>query len=133
MDDAGAVRPFERMRRLEEVVHDLAGGERFAPRQHALQILAAEQVHHQKRCLRLRVDSCVGHPDDVVTLERTGDLGLALEARAEPLILEEAREHHLERPVGVRPLVEDLVDRAHSARLDAADDPVTIVEHLPRP
>ena len=64
----------------------------------------------------------------VHTLDAARLYRLALEAAAQPDVPQHVGQHDLERAMPVGALVLDLVDRAHPARRDAAEDPVTPVE-----
>src|SRR5262249_33442358 len=131
VDDARRVRLVERARGLVEVEHHLALRERLAPLEQAAEILAAEQVHHDERRAGALVHARVERADDVIALDAAGHARLEREARAQPLVLEEVREHHLEGAGAGRLLVEDLVDGAHAALFDATDNPITSLKERP--
>jgi len=96
-----------------------------------LQILPAEQLHHQERRPGLLVDAGVEGLDDVLALDRRRDPRLQLEALAGARRGDHRREHDLEGASLLRREVLALVHRAHAPRGEAAEDAVTALEDRP--
>ena len=75
----------------------------------------SEQLHREVGHLGLVVDAGVQHLDDVLALDGRRHRGLALEPFAEARLVEQVREHHLERAAPQVAPIDDLVDGAHPA------------------
>ena len=122
------VRPVERQRHLGEERHGRLGGERPAALEDGVEIVAAQQLHHQEGGARRLVDPGVEGLDDVLALDLGGHPRLELEAGAQVGPGDDLRQHHLERATLPGGEVYALVDRPHPAGLEAADDLVPTVE-----
>jgi len=106
---------IERQRRLPEQLDHLVGRQGAAPREGRAEVFAPEEVHHDERRTRLRVDVGVERLHDVLALDLRRDGRLELEARPQIGVRHEARQHDLERAAPARLPVEDLVHGAHTA------------------
>src|SRR5262249_27495861 len=122
MNDAGSVRLVERARDLTEQLDHLGGVEPLPLTKDGGEILAAQKLHHEEGRARLAVDAGVERLDDVLALDVGGDRSLQAKARLHLAVRDDARKHDLERAPPSRLAVGDLVDRPHSAGLQAADD-----------
>jgi hypothetical protein len=128
VNDARCVHAIDRARSLDEEHHDVGRGHRSA-RDDLAEILAAEQLHHEEREARRLVDAGVEGLDDVLADDVRGDRRLAPEALRHLRVVDEPREHDLERAPPFGAAIEDLVHGAHRARVDAAYDLVLVVKH----
>ncbi len=119
----------KRVASLEDQRVRLARGERAASLDPPLQVLPLEELHHQKRHARLRVDPRIGGLDDVLAVNLGRDGRLDREPLAQHRIPDELGAHHLERAAPPGPEVRDLVDHPHPPDAEAARDLVAAMEH----
>ncbi len=129
VDDRGRVGLVERESDLLDVSEHLGGREAAQPREPLTEILPVEELHHDEGDLGGLVDPGVRDIDDVLALDLSGDVGLALEALAHLVALEQVRVHHLERAPPRCLGVDDLVDSTHAAGREAADHAVAAGEN----
>ena len=100
-------------------------GPRFETRR---QVLAFEELHHEKRNLRLRIDARRDDLDDVLARDARPDARLLLELRARGRVEDERAVHQLERAhLPRRQLLHD-VHRAHAALVERFDDAIVVCE-----
>jgi hypothetical protein len=121
VDDAGRVHLVERARGLHEERDDVGGGQRAA-REDLAEVLAAQELHHEEREARGLVHAGVEGLHDVLAHDVGGDRRLTPEALDDLRVVGEPREQDLQRAAAAGAAVDDLVDRAHRAGVDAADD-----------
>src|SRR5205823_3471854 len=131
VDDAVFVRVLER---FEDLIDEV---ERFGDREPALSIhplaerLALEKLHDQEEGAA-RCAPEVGDAHDVLIVETRGRLRFALEAFDDLWDDRQLRSKELHGHLLRHQRVLDTVDSAHTARPEAADDPVALPDDVPR-
>ena len=122
VDDAQRVRDREPGEDLERDVERERAIEAVLAIEALLERLAGEELHHEERSARVLLD--VGHRHDVEAPDLRRHPRLLDEARDEPLPARELGVEHLHRDARPEGAVASLVDGAHPAFRDRADDTV---------
>ncbi len=112
----------ECIERLEDVTERVGDGEWSVRLEIRLEGRPFQPLHHEEG-LAFRRFSDLVDPDRVLAAEARRRAAFALEARAEDLVVGELARDDLEGDPAIEPLVERLVDRAHRALSDDADNP----------
>ena len=97
-----------------------AGVDRLQPVQHGIQSHAANALHHD--VVETLVLAHAEHGNDVGVVQPRGGLRLAAEALQLLGVQQRLLGQHLDGDVPVERLLERLVDNAHAAAADLADD-----------
>src|SRR6185503_18955088 len=121
VDDAGLVRVIERAQQLAHHAHELPGLEAQVAVEAVLEVLAADELHHDEGDLGLLAE--VVYLDDVRMVEARDRLRLLAETHrilARDLLVEVALEDGLDRDRAVQLRVERLVHDTHGAAADLA-------------
>ena len=107
--------------------HAVAHRELALAVEHARERLALEELHHD---VGVPVGRAIDVDDlhDVRAADLRGDARLLQEALDEPRAARELRVEHLDRDARAEDRVERLVDRAHPAVAEDADEPVLAVD-----
>jgi hypothetical protein len=122
------VRRRQRVTQLPEHLARLTNVQR-SPRRHiASEVLALEQLHHEKRRARRRVEPRVEHLHHVIALDRRRDLGLAHESLARVGVRGQLGTQELQRTSTSGGLLNHRVDRAHSSFGDEGLDAIVVGE-----
>ncbi|MFO0628605.1 MAG: hypothetical protein U0325_23730 [Polyangiales bacterium] len=93
------------------------------------EVLALQELHHQKGDRRGAVDVAVDDLHDVVAVDARAGGGLAVEPLDARGVREALGVQELQREAAPRELVLDLVDLGHPAAAEATDQAVTVREH----
>ncbi len=119
MDDAGAVRRFERIGNLNGQLQQLRHGQRpgFEP---GVQRLPFEQLHHQVAVPVVLADVVDGR--DVRMVERRDRARLAFEPPQPVAVGREGGRQDLDRDAAPEPRIARTIDLAHPAGAEQADD-----------
>src|SRR3954467_13666890 len=123
MHDAGGVRFRDRLHGFEDVADGFRDGQRAAPEQLLLEVVALEQLHHHvRRALleRTHVDDAA----DVLALHARGSPTLAAKTRRRLTLLEDVRVQELERDRLIELEVPGPDDEAHAAGTEQTIDAV---------
>jgi hypothetical protein len=121
VDDAGLVRVVERGKQFAHQAHELPRLEANVVVEAVLEVLAADELHHDERDVGLLAE--VVHLDDVRVVQPRHRLRLFAEAHrvlAGDLLVEVALEDGLDGDRAVQLRVERLVHDAHGAAADLA-------------
>jgi hypothetical protein len=134
VEHAVRVRVRERAAQPEDELRDLVRRESAALREHVLQRLALDELHHEVRSASLG-DAEVDDGDDPWVAQARQDLGLADEARLEPRRGRPGAACAIDQLYGDRAIQAELPrapDRAHRALADRRFEGVPAVQDLGR-